>query len=126
MFAFAAPRQRRKPSLTPMIDVVFLLLVFFMLASQFGHDTALPVSSSGAAGSSYSGPPRLVDIGVDDLRLNGVEVTQGALEEKLAELVESDGDLVILRGSDAATVQRMIDVAQSLRAAGFTNLSVVE
>lgn len=109
-----------------MIDVVFLLLVFFMLASQFGHDTALPVSASGGAGSSYSGPPRLVDIGLDDLKLNGVDVTLEVLEEKLAALVEDDSDIVILRGSDAATVQRMIDVAQALRAAGFTNLSVVE
>ena len=43
MFAFASHRPRRKPSLTPMIDVVFLLLVFFMLASRFGQDNILPL-----------------------------------------------------------------------------------
>ncbi|NSY41645.1 biopolymer transporter ExbD, partial [Leisingera sp. ANG59] len=31
-------------SLTPMIDVVFLLLVFFMLASRFGMDTVLQLA----------------------------------------------------------------------------------
>ena len=32
----AKPRRRRSPiSLTPLIDVVFILLVFFMLASSF-------------------------------------------------------------------------------------------
>ncbi|MEH6830741.1 MAG: biopolymer transporter ExbD [Sulfitobacter sp.] len=126
MFSFASPRQRRKPSLTPMIDVVFLLLVFFMLASQFGQDNALPLSSSGGASSSYSGPPRLVDIGGEELRLNGVVFSEYLLVQKLGELVGSDTDMVILRGSADATLQRMIDVAQALRAAGFENLSVVE
>ena len=37
MFHFAPARRSRKPSLTPMIDVVFLLLVFFMLAARFGR-----------------------------------------------------------------------------------------
>ena len=52
-------RPRRRPSLTPMIDVVFLLLVFFMLASRFGVETviSLPLASGGG---SYSGPPRIV------------------------------------------------------------------
>ena len=36
-----ALKPRRRPSLTPMIDVVFLLLVFFMLASRFGMDAVL-------------------------------------------------------------------------------------
>lgn len=126
MFAFAPLRQRRKPSLTPMIDVVFLLLVFFMLASQFGRDAALPLSAATRGSSSYTGPPRLVDIGVDELKLNGVVLSEEMLRIKLGELVENDTDIVILRGSETATLQRMIDVAQALRAAGFTNLSIVE
>lgn len=42
-------RPRRRPSLTPMIDVVFLLLVFFMLASRFGMDQVveMPIASGG-------------------------------------------------------------------------------
>lgn len=126
MFAFAAPRQRRKPSLTPMIDVVFLLLVFFMLASQFGRDNALPLSAASGGSSSYSGPPRLIDVGVDELKLNGIVMSDDMLVQQLQKLVEAQTDTVILRGSDAATLQRMIDVAQALRGAGFTALSIVE
>ena len=36
-----SPIKRGRVEIIPMIDVVFLLLVFFMLASQFGHDKAL-------------------------------------------------------------------------------------
>ena len=56
MFIIDSPRSRRKPSLTPMIDVVFLLLVFFMLASRFGSDALVPLSLGGS-GDTYSGPP---------------------------------------------------------------------
>ncbi|MFC6760360.1 ExbD/TolR family protein [Sulfitobacter porphyrae] len=56
MFSFAIARPRRRPGLTPMIDVVFLLLVFFMLASRFGQDRALPLSA-GAAQRSILGRP---------------------------------------------------------------------
>lgn len=108
-----------------MIDVVFLLLVFFMLASQFGHDKALPLSAAGGSGI-YTGPPRLIDIGLDDLRLNGIMISMEALSDTLRPMMETDDEMIILRGDDDAPLQRLIDVAQSLQAAGFTQLSVVE
>ncbi len=61
-----------------MIDVVFLLLVFFMLASRFGQDRALPLSVGGGT-TLCSGPPLLVDIGAEDLRWHGVPVSLDAL-----------------------------------------------
>ena len=72
MFIIDSPRSRRKPSLTPMIDVVFLLLVFFMLASRFGSDALVPLSLGGS-GDTYSGPPRLIDVLPEGQRLNGQE-----------------------------------------------------
>lgn len=125
MFAFAPPRTRRKPSLTPMIDVVFLLLVFFMLASQFGRDNALPLAVAGG-NSSYAGPPRLVLIGADDLRLNGVLTAPQDLALALRTLMQSDDDMVVLRGGEETSLQRLVDVAQELRQAGITRLAVVE
>ena len=67
----AAPRRRRI-GLTPMIDVVFLLLVFFMLASRFGVEGAVPISAAGSGGGGYEGAPRLVEARPDGFRLNGV------------------------------------------------------
>jgi biopolymer transport protein ExbD len=125
MFAFATPRRSRKPSLTPMIDVVFLLLVFFMLASQFGRDAAVRLSGAGA-GAAYSGPPRLIDIAPDGLTLNGLGIDIAGLPEALSPLTQDPDDTVILRGKDGATLQRLLDVAQALQTAGFANLVVVE
>lgn len=120
----AAPR--RKPSLTPMIDVVFLLLVFFMLAARFGQDVAIPLGAGGGAGEAWSGPPRLVDIRPGTVALNGVETGLGDLADALRPLIETPADPVVLRPRDGADLQRVIDVMDTLNAAGFGRLILVE
>ncbi len=123
MLALPPFRRSRRPSLTPMIDVVFLLLVFFMLASQFGQDSALTLSPAGGD-AQYSGPPRLVEIGPETLRLNGALVSEAALAGALRPLTQGVEDVIVLRSADGTSLQRLIDIAQSLRAAGFASLAV--
>lgn len=123
---FTEPRRhRRKPSLTPMIDVVFLLLVFFMLASRFGTDAVLNLPLAGGGGE-YTGPPRLVGIGANNLDLNGVPVADSHLTQALTPLMETPADMLILRGRDEANLQRIIDVTALLREAGYTNFVLIE
>lgn len=116
-------RVRRKPSLTPMIDVVFLLLVFFMLASRFGMDVALPLPLA-AGGGTYDGPPRLVDVTPSGVMLNGVAVSN--LTEALLPLITDKSDMLILRGKDGANLQRIVTITETLQAAGFTSVVLVE
>jgi biopolymer transport protein ExbD len=125
MFAFATQRPRRRPSLTPMIDVVFLLLVFFMLAARFGQDQAIPLRIGAGAGE-WSGPPRLVEVLPDGQRLNGVVVAPEALVAGLARLVENPADPIILRPRDGASLQRLVDVMETLSGAGYSGLVLVE
>lgn len=125
MISFGIEKPRRKPNLTPMIDVVFLLLVFFMLASRFGSDRALPLTVTGAGGS-YNGPPRLVELVADELRLNGVAMSQDELIETLQTLTDSPEDAIILRARDEANLQALVYVMDGLTAAGFSRLVLVE
>lgn len=120
-----APKTRRKPSLTPMIDVVFLLLVFFMLASRFGSDAVLQLPLAGQGGT-YDGPPRLIGIGTNNLDINGVPVADSNLSQALSPLMEKPSDMLILRGRDGATLQRITDITALLRQAGFNNFVLVE
>ncbi|SIO55975.1 biopolymer transport protein ExbD [Rhodovulum sp. ES.010] len=117
---------RRRPSLTPMIDVVFLLLVFFMLAARFGQDTAIPLAAGGGAGEPWSGPPRLVDIGPEAVALNGVETPLAELADAVRPLTGAPDDPVVLRARDGAALQRVIAVSDALAAAGFQRLVLVE
>ena len=116
---------RRRPSLTPMIDVVFLLLVFFMLAARFGAPLAQPIALAAPGGTeTYEGPPRLVEIGPDALRLNGLPVID--LPGALRPLMQNEDDTVILRALPGTSVQRLVDVTATLKDAGFTGMAVVE
>ena len=124
-FALQSMRRRKAMSLTPMIDVVFLLLVFFMLAARFDQTTVIPVATAGS-GADYSGPPRLVDVTPDTLLLNGVRTSKADLAASLGKLMESRTDIIVLRARDNASVQRLVDVMQILREEGLTTLTLVE
>jgi biopolymer transport protein ExbD len=106
-----------------MIDVVFLLLVFFMLASRFGADAMLPLPLAGTGGE-YSGPPRLIDIYPDRVALNGVDTAD--LTQALVPLMQSPSDMLVLRGKDGATLQRIVTVTEALRQAGYVSLVLVD
>ncbi|MDU9003569.1 ExbD/TolR family protein [Sedimentitalea todarodis] len=127
MFDFAEDRPRRKPSLTPMIDVVFLLLVFFMLASRFGTDMHIPLNVAGFdSGKGYSGPPRLIDIEAESLLLNGIALSPDTLVERLEDLTEKPTDTIILRPRAGTDLQRVIRVMETLSGAGYSTLVLIE
>lgn len=120
-----ARKYRRKPSLTPMIDVVFLLLVFFMLASRFGIENVLPMPlASGTASDNTA--PKLLDISPDGLRLNGIARSPEQVILALGALTRSRADTIVLRSRDGASVQRIVTVSQMLQQAGFSSLVLAE
>lgn len=121
----ARPTRRRRMSLTPMIDVVFLLLVFFMLAARFGIEGTIQLGLGGGS-AAYEGPPRLLDIYPDEVRLNGIAVTPDALIPALDDLTVSSSDIIVLRTRKGADVQRLIDLIENLSAAGFNALVLSE
>lgn len=115
-------RPRRRMNLTPMIDVVFLLLVFFMMVSRFGGQHGLPLQMAGTGGAAWNGPPRLVDLTADGASLNGVPVAD--LVAALAPLMQAPTDAIVLRAA-GADVQALVTVMETLRAAGITHLIMV-
>ncbi len=125
MISFGSPRRRRRPDLTPMIDVVFLLLVFFMLASRFGTDQAVPLAMGGS-GAAWSGPPRLVQLSPEGLTLNGAAVAPDALVAALGPLMDSPTDAIVLRADGGADLQALMQVIDRLGAAGLTRFVLVE
>lgn len=124
-FAFASRNPRRRPSLTPMIDVVFLLLVFFLLVARFGAEATITLAAPGAGGA-YEGPPRLVEVSPAGLRLNGVPLAADALLAALGGLSAGPGDMVILRAAGGATLQDLVGAMELLRGAGHARLVLAE
>ena len=121
------PRPRRKPSLTPMIDVVFLLLVFFMLASSFLEWRSIELNAPGASrgGSPLEGA-LLVEIRRDGLRLSGEAVPHEALRHRIEDLLTQDSNRrVLVKPAAGVVMQDTVAVLDSLTAAGVTDLSLI-
>jgi biopolymer transport protein ExbD len=120
-------KKRRKPSLTPMIDVVFLLLVFFMLASQFGLDQIIRLPLAGASSAAeYKGPPRLVAVTGEGVSLNGVSMSLERVAQELEMLTDAPADTIVIRGRDEASTQDILDVLSHLKSAGFETIVLVD
>ena len=120
--------RRRRPSLTPMIDVVFLLLIFFMLVARFGVDKVIDINLPSALGQSsqYEGAPRLVEIKSGNIvSLNGTQISLDQLSSKLSQLMPSPNALIILRSSVEANTQDLLDVLLYLKSEKIMNISVL-
>ena len=113
-----APRMRRL-ALTPLVDVVFLLLLFFMLTTTFSRLGELELLPAAAAGGiAPAAPPAFVQIAPDSLRVNAVETPLDVVLARLDPLAEDAGEefTVLVSLSDGATAQRLVDLLALLRA----------
>lgn len=113
--------------IAPLIDIVFLLLVFFMLTSTFlvpeAIELELPESSS--ANVTEIMPIVLSLDKTGQLSLNGEAVELGQLRMAIAPLLKQDADSAITLRSDAHTeVQQLLEVMDEIRAAGGSNVSL--
>ena len=112
-------QRRRRLSLTSLIDVIFLLLLFFMLSSTFTRFAEIELSAAVAGAPAPSAEaPLFLQLGATDLRLNGAAVALEALAAALAPEATPDAPralLVSLR--DDVTAQRLTDLLAALRGA---------
>lgn len=116
------PFHRRKLSLTSLIDVIFLLLLFFMLSSTFSQFSEVDLATAGAGRPATSEtPPIFVQLSAGGLRVNASEVTLETLRDTLTPLMpEGRARALISTGGDV-TAQRLTDLLLALR--GVAGLS---
>ncbi len=122
-----ARRHRQLISLTPLIDVVFILLVFFMLASSFldWRSIGLTAPQAGDAGATIEGA-LLVEVRAQGVRLAGRPVTEDELERQLrVRLAEKPDQTVFVKAGQGVPLQRVVSVLDRLTAAGATGLSLI-
>jgi biopolymer transport protein ExbD len=120
-------RRRLQPQarvdLIPMIDVVFQLVVFFMLSSTLattaGISLALP--SSDTAGEMVTSSFTVSIVSEERIYLNGEPFNLAELEEELAATEEGAGPISAVVEADARVpYQLVIDVLDVLRRNGLT------
>jgi len=117
-----APFRRRKLSLTSLIDVIFLLLLFFMLSSTFSQFSEVDLATAGAGlGAVSEARPIFVQLRADTLSVNAREVTLAGLAEALGPLIDGEARALVNTGAEVSA-QRLTDLLLALR--GIAGLSV--
>ena len=118
------PERHRTPfiSLTPLIDVVFILLVFFMLATRFGQFYDLPVNVQPAESMNKPDDKWLgIEVEADgDLNLNGVSFTPDAVADRL----DTQKTKVWVTVSADATLQQALAAVDAIKGAGVKDVQL--
>jgi len=114
--------------MTSLIDVIFLLLLFFMLSSTFTRFAEVDLAAGDAGGSASGGPkPLFLRLSPERLSLNGSENTLDTLPGALQAQRGSDGDVpVIVALNGAVTAQRLTDLLGTLRGVSGLSVTVLE
>ncbi len=121
-------------NLTPMIDVVFLLVIFFMTATQFAEveravDLELPTVGSDGATVAALDDERVVGVSAEGtITLDG---QPRSVEELKADLVaaresaaSASGPAVLIHGDARCDFQHIAVALATCRAAGITDVGV--
>ena len=114
-------------SLTPLIDVVFLLLIFFMLASTFSRFSSLPLAvNSGQSQTNNSKKFVLVRVKKNGvIEVNGQTVPAEGLVKVIDDLAVEEGMKLFIKPLEEATVQDLVVVMQKARQSKLNNPLVV-
>ena len=122
-------RSRRSPNLTPLIDIVFLLLVFFMLTSHFVRDEAISIDLPQAQSALTQDEEAVVEVIVNkqgDIDINGEHVALDQLENKLRTILETkEKKWLTLRGDQAANLGVAVNVLDAAKKAGAASVDIV-
>lgn len=127
-------RQRREEvgiNLTPLIDVVFLLLIFFMVSTTFTRETQLSIDLPQAEGEPRETVQNEIEILIDEsgrYRVNGRPLTDNrmrTLQAAIYKIATGDTTLPMTITADAQTsheaVVKAMDAAGQM---GFVHLSI--
>ncbi len=124
--------RRRKPlrriNMVAMIDIVLMILIFFLMAGSFQQFEVIDVTPPVAAGGkALSGGPIVVLLGrYDEIVINDDPMSLDQVQATLGKLLKSNPERVVTIKADARMdAQRMIALMDEVKLAGAVNVSLV-
>ncbi|MES1923852.1 biopolymer transporter ExbD [Salinisphaera sp. T31B1] len=120
------PRRRHTISLTPLIDVVFILLVFFMLATSFTDWRPIGLVTGTSAATPGQTPPAVVRVDADGrLHYQQRVMAAPALAAELKDARQRDEiSAVIVQPEADANLEDTVSALDALSGAGVAPMSL--
>ena len=128
MKIFAKKNKNIEFNIAPLIDIVFLLLIFFMLVSEFTDfktiDMATPINSDQDIESSK---PLLVKLSSDGkIKIKEVLIDFSILEKKVINLKKNQTDTkVIISTPEKTEINLLMKVMDIIRIGGIDNIALI-
>lgn len=122
-------RNRKIPNLTPLIDIVFLLLIFFMLTAHFVKDEVLDITLPEADSTTTLDNDDALEIVLDNsgyILIKQKHIAVSELDTALQQILKGrKNKQVILRGDEVAQLGLTVKVMDAARKAGASSLDII-
>lgn len=113
--------------ISPLIDMVFILLIFFMVSSTFTKDMQLELNRPGASSASKSSS-KVIRLYIDkfsDIYLDGQPIKVWAIQGKLRDLLRVSTEKSVLVVTDlGVTADKLVEVVDQCRLSGAKDVGV--
>lgn len=122
-------RTSNVPNLTPLIDIVFLLLIFFMLTSHFVRDEIIDIDLPEADSGEPLDEFKQIEIVINEngnYSINEQLLTLEELETRLIDELQNQKEKVVrIRGDENVDLGIAIGAFDAARKAGATGVDIV-
>ena len=124
-------RNRRSDAndidISPLIDMVFILLIFFMVSTTFVKDMSIDLQRPGAQ-SATKASTKALRIVIDDAQavyIDGNPVRPWMIQSRVREFLEVSDDKQVLVITDRrVSAEKLIEVVDQCRLAGANDIGV--
>ena len=114
--------------LTPMLDVVMIMLIFFIVAGSFVREVAIEMERKQTSSAQSSEPSENITVQIsanDDIWIKGRRIDTRAVRANISRLrAENPKAAVIIKAHNKSTVKAVASVVDSSREAGIYNVSL--
>lgn len=117
----------QRVDISPLIDMVFILLIFFMVSTTFVKDMKLDLERP-AASTATSASTKAIRLYIDnsgDTYLDGQPIRLWVIQSRLRDLLKtSTSQSVLVVTDDGVSAGRLVEVVDQARRAGATDVGV--
>ncbi len=123
----AKPHDNANIDISPLIDMVFILLIFFMVSTTFVKDMKIDIERPSAASASRASTKSL-RINIDstaNVFINGNPVRPWMVQSRVREFLESADQKSVLVVTDRRVpADKLVEVVDQCRLGGATEVGV--
>ena len=126
MQLFFKEKKKIETNIAPLIDIVFLLLIFFMLANEFiDYETIDMTSPSQSIMEDSTKKPIVIFLWEKGIiKINNDNFTHSQIKDYLKEQLINNNTKVIINTSDKTEINILIKLMDSIRISGIDNIAL--